>query len=453
MNITSKKVFFNTDDDLKKISEKMINIAISGGVSQAHSEVSENQGLSINVRMGEIETVENTREKNASITVYNGLRKGTANTSTFSDEELSQTVIKAIEIAKYTAEDEFSGLPEKKDIEFKPKYLPLFFPWKISTEEAMEIALEAENSAFKVSKKIRNPDGSSVAISHSNFYSTNTQGFQGGYAQSQHSISVAPIAVQKDEMQRDFWYSSNRDFKKLSNPFDIGKYAAERALSRLGSKKIKTCNVPVLFDAPIGIGLLGSLVQAISGSALYKNLTFLPNSLNKLILSNHINIVEDPFLHGAVGSAPFDAEGVKVKQREVAKNGFLKGYFLSSYTAKRLKMSTTGNAGGSHNLRMFSTKSSGKDNLNIMIKKLHKGLFITELMGQGVNSLTGDYSRGASGFWVQNGIIQYPVNEVTVAGNLKDMLKNIVAIGDDEYTRGTKTCGSILIDSMTIGGK
>ncbi len=453
MNITSNKVFFNSDEDLKKISEKMINIAISGGITQAYSDVSENQGLSVNVRMGKIETVENTREKNASITVFNGLRKGTADTSTFSDDELLQTVTKAIEIAKYTAEDEFSGLPEKSDIEFSPKYLPLFFPWSISTEEATDIALKAESSAFNVSKNIKNSDGSSVAISHGNFYSTNTQGFQGGYSQSQHSLSVAPIAVQNNEMQRDFWYSSNRDFTKLSMPFEIGKYAAERALSRLGSRKIKTCNVPILFDAPIGIGLLGSLVQAISGSALYKNLTFLPNSLNKMILAPHINIIEDPFILGGNGSAPFDAEGVKVKKREVAKDGILKGYFLSSYTAKRLKMSTTGNAGGSHNLRMYSTKSSGKDDLNSMLKKLHTGLFITELMGQGVNSLTGDYSRGASGFWVKNGIIQHPVNEITVAGNLKVMLKNIVAIGDDEYTRGTKTCGSILIDSMTVGGK
>ncbi|OUV04142.1 MAG: metalloprotease PmbA [Betaproteobacteria bacterium TMED82] len=453
MNTSSDKIFFYSSADLIKISEKMVDMAVSKGVTEASVDVNEHQGISVGVRMGSVETTESNREKVASITVFNRKRKGVASTSSFADEALLKTVTKAAEIARFTAEDEYSGLPDKSDIEFEPRKIPLYFPWALSNSEATDIALEAENSAFQVDKHVKNSDGAAVNTSHNNFYSINTLGFRGGYAYSNHSLSVSPIASVKSEMERDFWYSSDRDFRKLSSASEVGRYAAQRALSRLGSRQIKTCKVPILFEAPLAAGLLGSFVQAISGSALYKKLTFLSESLHDEIFANHINLVEDPFIPGAMGSAPFDNEGVKVFKRNVVTNGCIEGYFLSSYTARKLGMRTTGNSGGSHNLRLYSNADKQQKNLDEMLKNLDTGLFVTELMGQGVNSLTGDYSRGAAGFWVQNGTIQFPVYEVTIAGNLKEMFKRIVAIGADEYTRGSKTVGSILIESMTVGGQ
>ena len=314
------------------------------------------------------------------------------------------------------------------------------------------MALVAESSAFNVSNQIKNSDGASVNSSHGHFYLENTKGFSGGYPYSRHSLSVAPIAHYKEEMERDFWYSTNRNPQKLSSPSEIGEYAAKRTLARLGSKKISTRNAAILFDAPLSSALVGAFVQAVSGNSLYKKLSFLNESIGKSIFSDHIQIFENPFLEGEIGSTPFDDEGVKVKKRKIVDNGVLLDYFLSSYTAKRLKMRTTGNSGGSHNLRMFSSSTTPKDNLQEMLKKLDKGLFVTELMGQGVNSVTGDYSKGATGFWIEKGKIIHPVSEVTIAGNLREMYKNILAIGADECIRGNKTCGSILIKNMTIAG-
>lgn len=253
-------------------------------------------------------------------------------------------------------------------------------------------------------------------------------------------------------MQRDGWYSSARSPADLASPEALGRYAAERALSRLGARKLSTRKVPVLFEAPLALGLLGSLVQAVSGSALYRQASFLVDSLGKRIFPNHIDIVEDPFIPGAMGSGPFDDEGVATAARDVVKGGRLKGYFLSSYSARKLGMQTTGNAGGSHNLRLSSRLTARGDNFARMLKKMGTGLLVTEVMGQGVNYVTGDYSRGASGFWVENGEIQYPVEEITIAGNLADMYRGIVAVGNDELTRGTKTCGSVLIEEMAVAG-
>ena len=453
MGLNNNSQFIYSSSELKMIAQKMLDLAHVAGAVQASVDVTEDYGLSTQVRLGQLETSENNREKSASITIYNSGRKGFAETSNFESDALQQTVLKARDIAKFTKPDKFSGLPNKENLEFQPRDdLELYFPWNIGIKDAVDIALRCEASALGADKHIKNSEGAAVTVHHSNFFSVNSLGFEGGYKQSRHTVSVAPIATRKGEMERDYWYSSDRNFKNLANPEDIGSYAAQRALSRLGSRRISTRKSPVLFDAPIAASLLGSFVQAISGASLYKNLTFLDKSLDTRIFPESICIEENPFLVGEMGSAPFDDEGVKVRPRLVVENGVIKGYFLSSYSAKRLNMHTTGNAGGSHNLRMFDNNSNTENNLNKMFKLMGNGLFVTELMGQGVNIITGDYSRGVSGFWIQNGQISFPVYEITIAGNLKEMFQSIVSIGTDEYRRGAKTTGSVLIETMTIGG-
>jgi PmbA protein len=280
----------------------------------------------------------------------------------------------------------------------------------------------------------------------------NSRGFIGGYPYSRHTISVAPIAGKGAKMQRDDWYSSVRDAKKLAQPEAIGRYAAERALARLNARKLDTRTCPVLFEAPLAAGLLGAFVQATSGGALYRKSTFLLDSLGKSIFPSHIQVSEDPHVIGAIGSAPFDEEGVRTVARDVVKDGVLQGYFLSTYSARKLGMKTTGNAGGSHNLSLTSSQTKKNDDFVAMLKKMGTGLLVTELMGQGTNYVTGDYSRGASGYWVENGVIQYPVEEITIAGNMKDMFQDIVAVGADVLVRGTKQTGSILIEKMVVAG-
>ena len=304
-------------------------------------------------------------------------------------------------------------------------------------------------------KRITNSEGAGVSAQQSHFFSAHTHGFRGGYASSRHSISVAPIASlpgRHGEMQRDAWYSSQRNAADLAAPEAVGRYAAQRALSRLGSRKIPTTECPVLFEAPLAAGLLGSFVQAVSGGALSRKSSFLLDSLGKQVFPKHIDITEDPFILGGKGSSPFDEEGVRVQERKVVEGGRVQGYFLSSYSARKLGMRTTGNAGGSHNLALTSRRTRPGDDLPQMLRKLGTGLFVIELMGQGVNYVTGDYSRGVSGFWVENGEIAFPVHEITIAGNLKTMFKGIEAVGADAYGYGAKTVGSVLINRMKVAG-
>ena len=312
--------------------------------------------------------------------------------------------------------------------------------------------MECEAAALKVSRLITNSEGAGVSAQQSHFFSAHTRGFRGGYASSRHSMSVSPIAGRGDNMQRDAWYSSMRDAAELASPQAVGVYAAHRALSRLHSRKIPTTECPVLFESTLAAGLLGGFVQAVSGGALYRKSTFLLDSLGKMVFPKHINITEDPFVLRGKGSSPFDEEGVRVAPRKVVAAGRVEGYFLSSYSARKLGMKTTGNAGGSHNLVMTSRLTQAHDDLDSMLQKLGTGLFVTELMGQGVNYVTGDYSRGASGFWVENGQIAFPVQEITIAGNLKTMLKGIEAVGADAYNYGAKTVGSILVNRMKVAG-
>ncbi|WP_311221273.1 MULTISPECIES: metalloprotease PmbA [unclassified Acidovorax] len=427
------------------------------GATDAGAEASEGCGLSVNVRKGELETVERNRDKSLGVTVYVGHRRGNASTSDFSLAAIERTVQAAHDIARFTAEDPVAGLPDAADIapEATHRDLQLFHPWAINSEEAARLAIECEDAALRTHKRITNSEGAGVSAQQSHFFSAHTRGFRGGYASSRHSMSVAPIASlpgRNAEMQRDAWYSSMRDAAELSAPAQIGRYAAERALSRLGSRKIPTIECPVLFESPLAAGLLGGFVQAVSGGALYRKSTFLLDSLGKRVFPKHIDVLEDPFTPRGKGSSPFDEEGVRVAARKVVNAGRVEGYFLSTYSARKLGMKTTGNAGGSHNLTLTSRHTRPGDDLDAMLKKLGTGLFVVELMGQGVNYVTGDYSRGASGFWVENGEIAFPVHEITIAGNLKNMLQGIEAVGADAYNYGAKTVGSILINRMKVAG-
>ncbi|HEX4917546.1 MAG TPA: metalloprotease PmbA [Limnobacter sp.] len=442
-------------ETFQELTEYALKKAKALGASDCAVDISEAVGQSVSVRMGEIETIEQTRDKSFGVSVFVGQKRGNASSSDFSLSAIDAAIQAALDIAKYTAADKYAGLPESAELSKRHRDLDLYHPWSISTAKAVEKALTMEQAAFDVSKKIRNSDGANVSTESGHFFAANSRGFRGGYPYSRHSLSVSPIAqagkAKDSPMQRDYWYSSERNAKHLDKPARIGKYAAERALARLGSKPISTRKCAVVFEAPVAAGLIGHYVGAVSGSSLYRKTSFLLDSLGKPVWAPHITIKEDPFIEGAHGSSPFDEEGVKVKPRTVVKKGVCNGYFLSTYSARKLGMQSTGNAGGAHNLLLSSTRtvSGGLDGL---LQAMGTGLLVTELMGQGVNGVTGDYSRGAFGYWVENGVIIHPVEEITIAGNLKDMLANIVAVGDDAQWRGSKHVGSILIESMTVAG-
>ena len=451
--------FAYSRERFRELAESALSTARRLGATDAVVEVSEGVGLSVSVRKGETENVERNRDKSLSITVFAGQRRGNASTSDYSAAGLEQTVRAAWDIARFTAEDPAAGLPDGDTLATgaaAERDLDLFHPWSIDAAGAIELALACEAAALEVDKRITNSEGAGVSAQQSHFYSANTRGFGAGYASSRHSLSVAPIASLPgrggDDMQRDAWYSSMRSADELAAPERIGRYAAERALSRLGSRKIKTCEVPVLYESSLASGLLGAYVQATSGGALYRKSSFLEGCLGQAVLPDHIDVREDPHRLRGKGSAPFDDEGVLTTPRDIVVGGVAQTYFLSTYSARKLGMKTTGHAGGSHNMALTSRLTRPGDDLPAMLKKLHRGLFVIELMGQGVNYVTGDYSRGAAGFWVENGTIAYPVHEITIAGNLRQMLKGIVAVGADAYTMGSKAIGSVLVDRMKIAG-
>jgi PmbA protein len=429
------------------------------GASDAVAEASEGVGLSVSVRKGETENIERNRDKSISVTVYVGQRRGNASTSDFSTAAVERTVRAAHDIARFTAEDPAAGLPEEADLAdpaAAARDLDLFHPWAIDAEQAIALAARCEAAALTVDRRITNSEGAGVSAQQSHFYAGNTRGFGAGYASSRHSLSVAPIASLPgrggDDMQRDAWYTSMRAPAELATPEAVGRYAAERALARLASRKIKTCEVPVLFESSLASGLLGAYVQATSGGALYRKSSFLLDSLGTRVLPEDIDVDEDPHIPRGKGSAPFDDEGVATRPTRIVERGVVGSYFLSTYSARKLGMRSTGHAGGSHNLTLTSRRTDPRDDLPAMLRKLGRGLFVIELMGQGINYVTGDYSRGAAGFWVDNGAIAYPVHEVTIAGNLREMFKSIVAVGADVYTMGSKTIGSVLIEKMKIAG-
>jgi PmbA protein len=433
---------------LQQLAEDVLNHARAKGATASEVDVSEGFGQSVGVRCDEVETIEFNRDKGVGITIYVGQRKGYASTSDFSPQALRETVEAALAIARFTAEDDCAGLADADLLATDCPDLDLYHPWALSVEEAIAIARRCEQAAFDASPLVSNSEGASVSTQQAHFVSANSLGFMGGYPTSRHYISCSVIAGEQEAMQRDDWYTTRRCAAELEDAAHVGRSAAERAVARLGGRQVKTGEFPVLFEAPLAAGLLGSLVHAASGGALYRKSSFLLDHLGKRVMPEFVNISERPHIARGLGSSAFDSDGVATREREVVSGGILQGYFLSAYTARKLGMQTTGNAGGSHNLII----EPGNLDLAGLMQQMGRGLLVTELLGQGINYVTGDYSRGAAGFWVEDGRIAYPVEEITIAGNLKAMLADIVAVGNDVQVRGSKQTGSILVNRMTVAG-
>ena len=446
---TSSVRFSYPYSTLQQIARDILSYAKEGGATACESEVSDGFGQNVTVRRGEVETIEYNRDKGLAVTVYIGQKRGNASTSDFSPQAVRDTVSAALSIARYTAADDCAGLADTDLLASEFPDLELYFPWDLPVEQAIQIAQTCEAAAFAVDKRITNSEGGSVSLSESQFVYANSLGFMGGYPTSRHSISCAVIAGRDDSMQRDYWYSVARNAADLDQADSVGKKAGARSVARLGAKKIATCEVPVLFEAPIASSLIGHFVGAISGGSLYRKSSFLMDSVGKQVFAPDIQIQEKPHLKKGLASGAFDNEGVTTVDRKVVENGIVQGYFLGSYSARKLGLKTTGNAGGNHNLIIDNGAPMAFSEL---LKKMGKGLLVTELLGQGVNAVTGDYSRGAAGYWVEGGEIQHAVEEITIAGNLKEMLPGICAMGNDTLVQGSKQCGSLLIDRMTVAG-
>jgi len=439
-------IFSYSLDQIKQMSQDVLKTAKTNGASAAEAEVSLSIGQNVSVRLGDVENIEYNRDKGMSVTVYFGQQKGHASTSDLSQQALKDTVAAACNIAKYTAKDAFCGLADSNLMAKDILDLELHHPWNISVDEAIVIAKECEAAALSVDVRIKNSEGASVSTGEGYFSYSNTHGFTGGYPSSRYGVSCSVIAESGDSMQRDYWYSTARAPQDIQPAVDIGRIAGERSVRRLNSRKISTRQAPVLFEAPLASSLISSLINAISGGSLYRKSSFLLDSLGKQVASPVLNIFEEPHLKKGLASSPFDNEGVATHSRQLVKDGVLQGYVLGSYAARKLGMQTTGNAGGNHNLIV----QSGGKNFSSMLKHMGTGLLVTELLGTGINMVTGDYSRGAAGFWVENGVIIHPVEEITIASNMADMLKMIVEIGADVITQGSKQVGSILIERMTV---
>ena len=434
---------------LQEMSDRVLQLAKDAGASAAEAEVSLGFGQNVSVRMNETETIEYNRDKGVSVSVYFGQQRGHASTSDLSPQALYDTVSAACNIARYTAKDEFCGLADANLMAKKIPDLDLHHPWVLNVDQAIDLAKVCESEARGVDARITNSEGVAVSTYEGMFAYANSHGFNGGYATSRHSLSCSVIADDgQDNMQRDYWYSTARDAKDLETAEYVGRLAGERTVRRVGSQRIKTAQVPVMFDASISAGFISHLISAISGGSLYRKSSFLLDSLGTQVMPPHITIEEQPHLLKGLSSSPFDNEGVATYPRTLVKNGVLEGYVLSSYSARKLGMTTTANAGGNHNLIV----SHGDLDFNGMLKAMGTGLLVTELLGHGVNMVTGDYSRGAAGFWVEDGVILHPVEEITIAGNLREMFKQIVAVGSDVLIQGSKQVGSVLIENMTVAG-
>jgi PmbA protein len=439
-----------TLDDLESIIERALEEARARGATQAEAAVSQDSGLSVGVRLGEVETLEHQRDRSMGITVYFGHRKGSASTADLSPEAVRATVAKACSIARFTAEDTCSGLADAELMARSQPDLELSHPWGLSAERAIEIAKACEAAALGYDPRINNSEGASVATHQGLHVYGNTHGFIGGYPTTSHTVSCVVLAGTGDDMQRDYWYSTSRDWRELEAAEAIGRESARRTIARVGPRKLSTRRAPILFSPELARGLIGHFTAAIRGSSQYRQSSFLLNAAGQQVFPRGFFIAERPHIPKAMGSAPFDEEGVETRERGLVDDGVLTGYVLSSYSARKLGLKTTGNAGGAHNLVVAPTAPGGRE---AMLSRLDTGLLVTELMGQGVNAVTGDYSRGAAGFWVENGALQYPVAEITIAGNLRDMLKDIEAVGDDVDTRGGIRVGSVLVKEMTIAGE
>jgi PmbA protein len=436
-------------DQLRQIAADVLDHARSLGASAAETEVSEGFGQNVTVRRGEVETIEYNRDKGVGVTVYLGQQRGHASTSDFSPQAVRDTVRAAFSIAGFTAADDCAGLADPDLLARDMPDLDLYHPWDLPVEQAIERARACEAAALAVDPRITNSEGASVSTQQSQFTYANSLGFSGGYPSSRHSFMCSVIAGEGDEMQRDDWYTIARAAEDLEAVEEVGRRSGQRCVRRLGARKLQTMEVPVLFEAPAASGLLGHFVGAVSGGSLYRKASFLLDSLGQQIFAPQVQIRDIPDVRRGLASSPFDDEGVATHSRSIVRDGVLQGYFLGSYSARKLGMRSTGNAGGNHNLILDST---GED-FPALLRKMGRGLLVTELLGMGVNQVTGDYSRGAAGFWVENGELAFPVQEITIAGNLKDIFRGILAVGSDVIVRGSRQCGSILIDRLTLAGE
>jgi PmbA protein len=439
-----------TTAELVRVAEAVLAAASSAGATAAESEVSQAIGLSVTVRKGDVETIAYNRDKGISVTVYVGQRRGSSSTADFSTDSLRAAVEKAVAIARFTAEDPCAGLADPARLARDWPDLDLYHPWELAVEQAIALGRDAERAALAVDRRLTNSEGATVARGESEFVYANSHGFCGGYRSSRHHIDASVIGEDANGgMQRDYWYTAARAPEDLLPPAEVGRIAGERTARRLDARTIDTVECAVLFEAQEAADLIGSFVHAVSGGSLYRKASFLLDSIGQQVFSPLVSIREEPHLPRARASAPFDAEGVATSARDVVRDGVLQGYFLGSYSARKLGLATTGNAGGAHNLVV----SHGADDLPALMRRMGRGLFVTEQLGQGVNLVTGDFSRGAAGFWIENGEIAFPVEEITIAGNLKTMLRDIVAIGSDVDRRGSRHVGSMLIGRMTVAGR
>jgi PmbA protein len=443
-----QKSLFPEQSRLEDIVQDLMAQAQQLGADQVEAGVSIDAGLSVTVRLGETETLEYNHDRGLGLTVYFDQCKGSASTADFSAESLASTVKAACDIARYTSKDEYSGLADADRLATDIPDLDLYHPWDISAEHAIELATETEDAARRVDPRIENSEGGTVFTNTGMRMKANSHGFMAGYKSSYHSLSCAVIGKQDEEMQRDFWSWSARDQTDLMSTAEVGRIAGERTVRRLGTQSLSTREVPVIYAADIAGSLFGHFISAVSGSSLYRKASFLLDHLGKPVFPGFMRLHEQPLLPKAMGSAPYDSEGVATCARDIVTDGVLQGYVLNSYAARRLGMQTTGNAGGVRNL----TIEPGDKDLQALLGSMDTGLLVTELIGFGVNNVTGDYSRGAAGFWVEGGEIQYPVDEITVAGNLKDMFMNIVEVGNDVDLRGNTRTGSVLIEQMMVAG-
>ncbi|MGD2137471.1 MAG: metalloprotease PmbA [Gammaproteobacteria bacterium] len=439
---------FPEQSRLEEMAQDVIGQARALGADGVEADVSFDTGLSVTVRLGETETLEYNRDRALGLTVYFGRRKGSASTADFAPASIRATVQAACDIARYTSEDPCAGLADAGRMAAEIPDLDLDHPWEIGTAQAIELALQCEDAARRVDPRIENSEGGTVSSNRGLRVKANSHGFLGGYCGTHHSIACAVVGRQDAEMQRDYWSVTTRDPGDLATPGEVGQIAGERTVRRLGSQRLGTRQAPVIFAADIARGLFGSFISAISGSNLYRKSSFLLDHLGRPVFPPFMHIHEQPLLKKALGSAPYDGEGVATRARDIVRDGILEGYVLNSYAARKLGMETTGNAGGVHNL----TIDPGEQDLAGLLRTMGTGLLVTELFGFGVNIVTGDYSRGAAGFWVEDGELGYPVDEITIAGNLKEIFAGIVAIGSDVDRRGNIRSGSVLIERMTIAG-
>jgi PmbA protein len=434
--------------DLEALVARILDEAKARGATQAEAGVSVDAGLSVTVRLGEVETLEYQRDRALGVTVYFGTRKGSASTADLSDRAVRETVEKACSIARFTAEDPCAGLADPELLARDVPDLDLDHPWDVNAEQAIELARECEDAARAHDPRITNSEGASLSTHRGLRAYGNSHGFLGSYASSRHGLSCAVLGEHDDAMERDYWYTTARDPAVLEPGGAVGRRAAERAVARLGARKLATRRAPVLFPAELARGFIGHFLGAIRGSAQYREASFLLRAAGQQVFAPHVDLVQRPHIPKGLASAPFDNEGVATQDRDLVRAGVLEGYVMGTYAARKLGLRSTGNAGGVWNVVV----GPGTDDFDGLLARMDTGLLVGELMGHGVNNVTGDYSRGASGFWVEGGVIRYPVHEITIAGNLKDLYKHIVAVGTDIDIRGAVRTGSILVEEMTIAG-